>query len=169
MWWNSSRAIQNPKRWCCQSVTLSMSANLEDPVVATGLEKVNPHSNSQERSTKECSNHQTIALISRASKLMLKILHARLQHYIMKELLEVQDGVRGTRYQIVNFHWIIEKAREFQKKSTSVSSTTPKPLTVWITTNCRKLLKRQEYQTILSIFWDTCLWVKKQQLEHCME
>ena len=102
-------------------------------------------------STKECSNHQTIALISRASKLMLKILHARLQHYIMKELLEVQDGVRGTRYQIVNFHWIIEKAREFQKKSTSVSSTTPKPLTVWITTNCRKLLKRQEYQTILSI------------------
>jgi len=102
-------------------------------------------------STKECSNHQTIALISHASKLMLKILYARLQHYIMKELLEVQDGVRGTRYQIVNIHWIIEKAREFQKKSTSVSSTTPKPLTVWITTNCRKLLKKQEYQTILSV------------------
>ena len=76
---------------------------------------------------------------------MLKILHARLQHYVNQELPDVQAGFRkgrGTRDQIANIHWIIEKARELQKKtSTSVSMTTSVPLTVWITTNCRKLLQ----------------------------
>ena len=69
-------------------------------------------------STKECANHQTIALISYASKIMLKILHVRLQHYVNQELPDVQAGFRkgrGTRYQIDNIRWIIEKAREFQK------------------------------------------------------
>ena len=69
-------------------------------------------------STKECSNHWTIAVISHASKVMLKILHARLQHYVNGELPDVQAGFRrgtGTRDQIVNIHWIIEEAREFQK------------------------------------------------------
>ena len=69
-----------------------MSANLEDPAVATGLEKVNPHPNSQEGYTKECANHQTAALISHASKVMLKIWHARLQHYMNQELPDVQAG-----------------------------------------------------------------------------
>ena len=73
----NSRAVQNPKRLCYQSVALNMSANLEDPEVATGLEKVNPYPNPKKGSTKECSDHQTIALISHASKVMLKILHAR--------------------------------------------------------------------------------------------
>ena len=69
-------------------------------------------------STKDCSSHRAIALISHASKVMLKILHARLQHYVNKELSDVQAGFRkgrGTRDQISNIHWIIEKAREFQK------------------------------------------------------
>ena len=69
-------------------------------------------------STKECANHWTVALISHASKVMLKILHARLQHYANQELPDVQAGFRkgrGTRDQIANIHWIIEKAREFQK------------------------------------------------------
>ena len=69
-------------------------------------------------STKECSNHQTIAFISCASKVTLKILHARLQHYVNQELPGIQAGFRkgrGTRKQIANIHWIIEKAREFQK------------------------------------------------------
>ena len=69
-------------------------------------------------STKECSNHWTIILISCASKVMLKILHARLQHYVNQELSSIQAGFRkgrGTREQIANIHWIIEKAREFQK------------------------------------------------------
>ena len=67
---------------------------------------------------KECSNYCTIVLISPASKVMLKILQARLQQYVNRELPDVQAGFRkdrGTRYQIVNIHWIIEKAREFQK------------------------------------------------------
>ena len=77
---------------------------------------------------------------------MLKILQARLQQYMNHELPGVQAGFRkgrGTRDQIANICWIIEKAREFQKK-TSISAllTMPKPLTVWITTNCGKFLKR---------------------------
>ena len=95
-----------------------MSASLEDPAVATGLEKVNPHPFPKKGSTKECPNHWTVALISHASKVMLKIFHARLQHYANQELPDVQAGFRkgrGTRDQIANIHWIIEKAREFQK------------------------------------------------------
>ena len=72
---------------------------------------------------------------------MLKILQARLQQYVKRELPDVQAGFRkgrGTRDQIVNTHWIIEKAREFQKTPTFVLLTMPKPLTVWITTNCGK-------------------------------
>ena len=100
---------------------------------------------------KEGSNCCTIALISHASKVMLKILQARLQLYMNHELPDVQAGFRkgrGSRDQIVNICWIIEKAREFQKKtSISVSFSMPKPLTLWITTNCGKFRKRWEYQT----------------------
>ena len=81
--------------------------------MATGLEKVSSHSNA-----KECSNYRTIALISHASKVMLKILQARLQQYVNHELPDVQAGFRkgrGTRDEIANIHWIVEKAREFQK------------------------------------------------------
>ena len=90
-----------------------MPANLENSAVATGLEKVSFHSN-----PKECSNYHTIALISHASKVMLKILQARLQQYMNQELPDVQTGFRkdrGTRDQIANIHWITGKAREFQK------------------------------------------------------
>ena len=99
---------------------------------------------------KECSNYCTIALISHASKVMLKILQARLQQYVNRELSDVQDGFRKgrrARDQITNIHWIIEKAREFQK--TSALLTMPKSLTVWITTNCGKFFKRWEYQATL--------------------
>ena len=75
---------------------------------------------------------------------MLKILQARLQQYVNCELPDVQTGFRksrGTRDQIVNIHWIIKKAREFQKTST-FALLMPKPLTVWITANCGKFLKR---------------------------
>ena len=81
---------------------------------------------------KECSDYRTIVLISHASKVMLKILQARLQQYVNCEIADVQTGFRkgrGTRDQIANIHWIIEKAGEFQKKtSTSASLTTQKPL-----------------------------------------
>ena len=76
---------------------------------------------------------------------MLKILQARLQHYVNQELPDVQAGLtkgKGIRDQIANIHWIMEKVREFQKKtSTCVSLTTLKALTVWIITNCGKLLE----------------------------
>ena len=90
---------------------------------------------------KECSNYHRIALISHASKVMLKILQARLQQYVNRELPDVQAGFRkgrGTRDQIANIHWIIEKAREFQKNIYFALLTMPKPLTVWTTINCGK-------------------------------
>ena len=112
-WWNSSWAISKPKRWCCESAALNIPANLENSAVATGLQKLSFHS-----SSKECSNYCTIALISQASKVMLKILQARFQQYLNHELPDVQAEFRkgrGTRDQIANIHWIIEKTREFQK------------------------------------------------------
>ena len=95
-----------------------MPANLENSAVATALEKVSFHSNPKERQAKECSNNRTVALISHASKVMLKILQARLQQYVNCELPDIQAGFRkgrGTRDQIANSRWIIKKAREFQK------------------------------------------------------
>ena len=95
-----------------------MPANLENSAVATGLEKVNFHSNPKKGNAKECSNYHTIALISHASKLMLKILQARLQQYMNHELQDVQAGFRkgrGTRDQIANICWIMEKARVPEK------------------------------------------------------
>ena len=118
-----------------------MPANLENSAVATGLEKVSFHSNPQKGNGKECSNYRTIALISHASKAMLKILQDRLQQYVNHELPDVQAGFqkgRGTRDQIANIHWVIKKAREFQKNIYSALLTMPKPLTVWITINCGK-------------------------------
>ena len=94
-----------------------MSANLENSAVATGLEKVSFHSNSKDNA-KECSNYLTIALISHANKVLLIILQIRLQQCVNREIPNVQAGFRtdrGTRDQIANIHWIIEKARKFQK------------------------------------------------------
>ena len=120
-----------------------MPANLENSAVATGLEKVSFHSNPKKGNAKECSNYHTIALISHTSKVMLKILQARLQQYLNHELPDVQAGFRkgrGTRDQIANIHWIMEKAREFQKSIYFCFLTMPEPLTVWITKNW-KILK----------------------------
>ena len=103
--------------------------------------------------SKECSNYPTIELISHASKVMLKIFQARLQQYMSQEHPDVQARIRkgrGTREQIANIRWITEKARKFQKK-TSTSLTMLKPLTAWITTNYRKFLERWEYQTTLPV------------------
>ena len=85
---------------------------------------------------------------------MLKILQARLQQSMNCECPDVQAGFRkgrGTRDQIANICWIIEKAREFQKTTISALLTVAKHLTIWITTNCEKFLKRWEYQTTLSV------------------
>ena len=95
----------------------------------------------------------TVAFISHASKVMLKILQARLQPYVNHELPDVQAGFRkgrGNRNQIANMHWIIESERNSRKISTSPSLTTTKPLIVWITTNYGKFFKRWKYETTLS-------------------
>ena len=119
-----------------------MPANLENSAVATGLEKSVFIPIPKTDNAKECSYYHTIALISPASKVMLKILQARLQQYVNCELPDVRAGFRKGRKprdQIANICWIIEKAREFQKKTCiSALLTMPKPLTVWITTNCGK-------------------------------
>ena len=127
-----------------------MPANLENSAVATGLEKLSFHSNPKERQCQKCSNYHTIAFISHASKVMLKILQDRLQQYMNCELPDVQIAFRkgrGTRGQTANICWIIKKAREFQKNIYSYLLTMPKTLIVWIITNCGKIFKRWEYQT----------------------
>ena len=90
---------------------------------------------------KKCTNYRTIALISHASKVMLKILQARLLQYVNCELPDVQASFRqgrGTREQIANIHWIIKKQESSRKTSISPLLTLPKPLTVWITINYGK-------------------------------
>ena len=144
-----------------------MPANLENSAVATGLEKVSFHSN-----PKECSNYHTVALISHASKVMLKILQARLQQYVNHELPYVQAAFRKgrrTRDQIANIHWIMEKAREFQKNIYSCFIDYAKAFDCGITINCGKFLKRWEYQTTWPASWEICMQVRKQQLELDME
>ena len=111
-----------------------MSANLENSARATGVERVSFHSIPKKDNVKECSNRHPVVLISGVSNVMLKILQARLQRYVNQELPDVQAGFRkgrGTRDQIANICWIIEKAREFQKEtSTFASFTMLKALTV---------------------------------------
>ena len=117
-----------------------MPANLENSAVATGLEKVSFIPIPKKGNAKECSNYRTIAFISHTSKVMLKILQARLQQYVNRELPDVQDGFRkgrGTRDQIANICWIIKKENS-RKTSIYVLLTMPNPLTVWITRNCGK-------------------------------
>ena len=95
-----------------------MPANLKNSSVATGLEKASVRSNPKERQCQRMLNYRTIAFVSHASKVMFKILQARLQQYMNCELPDVQAGLRkgrGTRDQIANIRWIIKKAREFQK------------------------------------------------------
>ena len=103
---------------------------------------------------------------------MLKILQARLQQYVNHELPDVQAGFRkgrGTRDQIANTRWIMEKAREFQKNIYFCFLTMPKPLTMWATTNSGKFLKRWEYQATWSASWEICMQIQETMLELDME
>ena len=112
------------------------------------------------------------ALISHASKVMLKILQARLQQYVNHELPDVQAGFRkgrGTRDQIANNRWIMEKAREFQKNVDFCFIVCQSLLTVWTTAISGKFWKRWENQTTWPASWEICMQVRKQQLELDME
>ena len=117
-----------------------MPAHLENSTVATGLEKVSFHSNPK-GSANEFSKYHIIAFISHASKVILKILQASLQQYMNHELPDVQAGFRkgrGTRDQIANIHWIIEKARTFQKNIYFCFIDYAKAFDYEITINCGK-------------------------------
>ena len=116
----------------------------------------------------EWSNYRTVACISHASKVMLKILQARLQQYVNCELPDVQAGFRKGReleIKLPTSAGSLKKQESSRKTSISALLTMPKPLTVWITINCRKFWKRWEYQTTWPASWEICMQVKKQQLE----
>ena len=119
---------------------------------------------------KECSNSRSITLISHASKVMLKILQARLQQYVNCELPDVQAGFRkGRGTKLPTSAGSSKKQESSRKTSISALFTMPKPLTVWITINFGKFWKRWEYQTTWPASWEICMQVRKQQLELDME
>ena len=122
---------------------------------------------------KECSNYCTIVLIvSHASKVVLKILQARLQQYVNRELPDVQAGLRKGREPEIKLPTSIgssKRQESSRKKSTSALLTMPKHLTVWITTNRGKFWKRWEYQITWPASWEICTQVREQQLELDME
>ena len=137
---------------------------------SAGLQKVSFHSSPKEGNGKECSNYRTIALISHTSKVMFKILQTRLQQYVNRELTDVQAGFRkgrGTRDQTADGS--LKKQESSRKTSISALWTMPKSLTLLITINCGKFLKRWEYQTTWPACWEICMQVRKQQLELDME
>ena len=108
----------NPKRWCCESAELNMPANLENSTVPQNCKTSVFITIPQKSDTKECSNYHTFALISYASKVIVKIIQARLQQFLNQELPDVKAGFkkgRGTRDQITNIRWIMVKARVPEK------------------------------------------------------
>ena len=156
--------------WKCGT---NMPSNLENSAVATGLEKFSVFIPIPKKGNpKECSNYCTIALISHVSKVMLKSLQARLQQHMNWKLPDVQAGFRkgrGTKDQIANICWIIKTAREFHKNIYFCFIDYTKASTVWITTNCGKFWRRWAHQTTWPASWETCMQVRKQQLELDME
>ena len=118
---------------------------------------------------KDYSNYRTIAFISHASKVMLRILQVRLQQYMNRELPDVQAGFKKAEIKLPTSTGSSKKQGSSRKISTSALLITPKPLTVWIKINCRKFWKRWEYQTTWPASWETYMQVRKQQLELDME
>ena len=122
---------------------------------------------------KKCSNYHTIALTSHASKVTLKILQARLQQYMNREILDVQklvlEKAEELEIKFPTFIGSLKNQESSRKTSISALLTTPKPLTVWITTNCGKFWKRWEYQTTWLASWKICMQLRKRQLELDME
>ena len=127
-----------------------MPANLENSAVATGLVKSVFIPIPKKGNAKECSNYHTIALISHPSKVMLKIFQDGLQRHVNCELPDVildSEKAEEPEIKLPTSVGSLKKQVSSRKISTSALLTMPKPLTMWITTNCGKLLKRWEYQT----------------------
>ena len=148
-----------------------MPANLENSAVATGLDKVSFHSNTKEGQCQRMFNYHTIALVSHASKVMLKVLQTRLQQYVNWELPDVPDGFRKgreTRNQIASICWIIEKAREFQKNICFCFIDYAKALVCCGSQQTMENSSR-DGNTRPPASWETYMPVRKQQLELDME
>ena len=127
-----------------------MSTNLENSAVATGLGRSVFIPIPKKGNAKECSNYRTIALVSHASKVMLKILQARLQQYVNRELLMfklVLEKAEEPEIKLPTSAGSWKKQESFRKTSITASLTMPKPLSVWTTINCGTFFKRWEYQT----------------------
>ena len=139
---------------CCTN----MPENLENSAVATGLEK---------GSDKECLNYYTIAVISHASKVIFKVIRARLPQCVNQELPDVQNGFqrgRGSRDRISNICWIMKKTWEFQKSICFCFIDYAKAFDCLDHKKLGKFLKRWEYHATLPVSWETCRQAKKQQL-----
>ena len=134
-----------------------MPTNLENSAVATGLERSIFIPITKKGNAKECSNYRTIAHISHTSKVTLKILQARLQQYMNGELPEVQAGFASLEkaeesvIKLPTSAGSSKKQKSSRKTSTSALLIRPKPLTVWITTNCGNSERDGEYQTMLNV------------------
>ena len=149
-----------------------MPANLENSAVATNRKRSVFIPIPKKGNAKECSNYCTIALISHASKVLLKILQARLQQFMNLDLPDVQAGFRKAEQSEIKLPTSAgssKKQESSRKISISALLTMPKPLTVWITINSGKFWKRWEYQTTWPTSWETCMQVRKQQLQLDME
>ena len=149
-----------------------MPANLENSAVAIGLENIMFIPIPKKGNAKECSNYCTIALISHASKVMLKIFQAKLQQSMNWDFQIYKLDLEKAEEPEIKLptsagSW--KKQENSRKISTSALLTMLKPLTVWITANCGKFFKRCEYQTTLPVSWETCKQVNKQQLALDME
>ena len=145
-----------------------MPANLENLAVATRLEKVSFHSNPKERQCQRMFKLPHNCTHPHTSKVMLKILQARLPQYV-KMLKLVLQKAEKPEIELSTSVESLKKQENSRKTSVSASLTMLKPLTVWITRNCRKFLERWEYQTTWPASWEICMQVKKQELELDME
>ena len=163
--------MSNPERWCCESAALNMPANLENSAVATGLEKSVFIPILKKGNAKECSNYRTTALISHASKVMLKFSKPGFSNtwtvnFQMFKL--VLEKAEEPEIKLPTSTGSSKKQESSRKTSTSALLTMPKPLTVWITT-LWKSLKEMGIPNHLPASWEICVQVKRQQLELDME
>ena len=153
---------------CCTQ----LPANLENSAVPTDWKRSVFILIPKKGNAKECSNYLTIALISRARKVMLKILQARLQQYVNCEFPDVQacfEKAEEPEIKLPTSAGSSKKQESSRNTSISALLTMPKPLTVWITINCGKFWKRWRYQTTWPASWETYMQIRKQQLELDME
>ena len=162
-WWNSSWAISDPKRWCCYSATLHMQANLENTAVATGLEKVTFHSNPKERQRQRmfklpqiCTHHMLEKQCRTFSKQGFNSTWTKNFQMFQLDL----EKAEGPEFKLPTSTGSLRKQESSRKTSTSALLTTPKPLAVWITTNCGRFFKTWDYQTTWPASWEICMHVK---------